>query len=275
MKQRRGRSAAPFSTIATNTGVDCLPAPAYNASMSALPLRIGTAGWSVPSRYAEQIPLGGSHLHRYAGRLNAVEINSSFYRSHQRKTYERWAQSTPDDFRFSVKMPKAITHEARLSGYDALLDRFMGEVMGLGDKLGVLLVQLPPSFSFNKQVAGRFFRDLRKRTDTPAVLEPRHPSWFKPDVEDWLADLRVVRVAADPAPVAEASKTGGWNGLAYYRWHGSPRIYYSDYDAAALSSLKKTIDKSRRDNAPAWCIFDNTALGAALGNALTLSRSVE
>lgn len=242
--------------------------------MSGLPLRIGTAGWSVPSRYADEMPRGGSHLERYARRLNAVEINSSFYRPHQRKTYERWARSTPAGFRFSVKMPKAITHEARLADCDVLLDRFVTEVTGLGDKLGVLLVQLPPSFRLDKPVAERFFRNLRARIDTPVALEPRHRSWFEPAVAVWLADLRIARVAADPAPVAEAGEASGWAGLAYYRWHGSPRIYFSDYDAAALSSLKRRLDESRRRGVPTWCIFDNTALGAALGNALALSCSV-
>jgi len=241
--------------------------------MPELPLRIGTAGWTVPSLYAGVMPHGGSHLERYARCLNAVEINSSFYRP-QRKTYERWARSTPAGFSFSVKMPKAITHEARLADCDAMLDRFVAEVSGLGDKLGVLLVQLPPSFSFDKQVADRFFRALRTRIDTPVVLEPRHRSWFKSEVAAWLADFGIARVAADPAPVAEADKPGGWSGLAYYRWHGSPRIYFSDYDAAALASLKKKLDESCRRNVPTWCIFDNTALGAALGNALTLARSV-
>lgn len=136
-------------------------------------MRIGTAGWSVPSRYSEAMPQGGSHLERYARHLNAVEINSSFYRPHQRKTYERWARSTPADFRFSVKVPKAITHEARLARCDALLDRFVAEATGLGDKLGVLLVQLPPSFRFDRQVADRFFRSLRTRIDTPA------PPWSR------------------------------------------------------------------------------------------------
>jgi len=239
-----------------------------------MPLRIGTAGWTVPSRYAAVMPLGGSHLERYAQRLNAVEINSSFYRPHQRKTYERWARSTPAGFSFSVKMPKAITHEARLIDCDAMLDRFVAEATGLGDKLGVLLVQLPPSFSFDKQVAGRFFRALRTRTDIPPVLEPRHRSWFKPDVTSWLADSGIARVAADPAPVDEAGEPGGWAGLAYYRWHGSPRIYFSDYDAAALASLKRKLDENCRGGVPTWCIFDNTASGAALGNALALARSV-
>lgn len=242
--------------------------------MPGISLRIGTAGWAVPSSYAAVMPQGGSHLERYARRLNAVEINSSFYRPHQRQTYERWARSTPAGFSFSVKMPRAITHEARLADCDAMLDRFVMEVTGLGDKLGVLLVQLPPSFSFDRQVAGRFFRTLRTRIDAPAALEPRHRSWFEPGVTAWLADHGIARVAADPAPVVGAGETGGWDGLAYYRWHGSPRIYYSDYDAAALASLQRKLDERRRRNVPTWCIFDNTASGAALGNALALARSV-
>lgn len=239
--------------------------------MTQLPLRIGTAGWSVPSRYAAEIPPGGSHLERYARRLNAVEINSSFYRPHRRKTYARWAQSTPIGFSFSVKIPKAVTHEQRLCDCGALLDRFAAEVSGLADKLGVLLVQLPPRLVFDKRAADRFFRDLHQRLTVPVACEPRHASWFTPDVSDWLAERRITRVAADPAPVAGAGEPGGWNGLAYYRWHGSPRIYYSDYDDALLAALGGRLDAQSTHNVPAWCIFDNTALGAALGNALALT----
>jgi uncharacterized protein YecE (DUF72 family) len=236
-------------------------------------LRIGTAGWSVPSRYAAEIPPGGSHLERYALRLDAVEINSSFYRPHQRKTYERWTRSTPAGFQFAVKVPKAMTHERRLVDCGALLDRFVAEVTGLGDKLGVLLVQLPPKSAFEARVADQFFRDLRTRIDTPVACEPRHASWFAPEMDGWLAERRIARVAADPAPVTGAGDPGGWNGLRYYRWHGSPRIYFSDYDAAALASLKRRLDEARARGVPTWCIFDNTASGAALGNALTLARS--
>src|ERR1700710_2534323 len=117
--------------------------------MSLSPLWIGTAGWGVPSRYAGELPSGGSHLARYATRLNAVEINSSFYRPHQRKTYERWAASVPLDFRFAVKLPRAITHDARLAEADAALEVFHTQVSGLGRKLGPLLVQLPPSLVFD------------------------------------------------------------------------------------------------------------------------------
>ena len=234
-------------------------------------LRIGTAGWSVPSQYMGEIPAGGSHLERYARRLGAVEINSSFYRPHQRKTYERWAQSTPPGFRFSVKVPKAMTHEQRLADCGALLDRFAAEVAGLGDRLGVLLVQLPPNLALEKRAAGGFFRALRKRIGAPVACEPRHASWFTPDGNEWLAERDIARVAADPAPVAGAGEPGGWNGLVYYRWHGSPRIYYSAYGDSEIAALGRRLAAPRKRNVAIWCIFDNTASGAALGNALALT----
>jgi uncharacterized protein YecE (DUF72 family) len=237
------------------------------------PIRIGTAGWNVPSLYLDRVPSGGSHLERYARHLNAVEINSSFYRPHRHATYQRWAQSVPAGFRFAVKVPKAITHESGLADCGALLDRFLAEVTGLGDKLGVLLVQLPPKSALKKRVADSFFRNLRARIDADVVLEPRHASWFAPGVDDWLVQRNIARVAADPAPVEGAGEPGGRHGLAYYRWHGSPRIYYSDYDAAALAALEQRLGE---DHARAvWCIFDNTAAGAALGNALELARSLQ
>lgn len=206
-------------------------------------LWIGTAGWSVPSRYATEVPYGRSHLERYGRCLNAVEINSSFHKPHQRQTYERWAQSTPSSFRFSVKVPRAITHDQRLSGYGHVLDRFVAEVAGLGERLGVLLVQLPPSLALDRRLAGRFFRGLRQRIDVPIACEPRHASWFEPKADHWLAERNVARVAADPAPVPGASEPGGWNKLAYYRAHGSPRIYYSNYDNAALTEFGRRIDE--------------------------------
>lgn len=254
------RAEAPLS----RTNVTCFMTP---------PVKIGTAGWTVPSQYIRDIPPGGTHLERYARRLGAVEINSSFYRPHRRQTYERWAESTPDHFRFSVKIPKAISHERRLKDCGALLDRFCEEVAGLGEKLGVLLLQLPPTFSFEEHDADSFFQSLAAHTQTPVALEPRHASWFTPDIGGWLAERRIARVAANPAPVTGASEPGGWQRLAYYRWHGSPKIYYSDYDAAALAALRRRLDENRANGADIWCIFDNTALGAALGNALAMNES--
>jgi len=96
-------------------------------------------------------------LARYATRFSVVEINSSFYRPHQQRTYERWAASVPAAFRFSVKLPKAISHEAALRGCGPALDRFLEETAGLGRKLGGVLLQLPPSHAFDARVAAGFF----------------------------------------------------------------------------------------------------------------------
>lgn len=184
-------------------------------------IRIGTAGWSL-YRAGEAFPAEGTVLERYAARFNAVEVNTSFYRPHQKKTYERWAASTPEDFRFAVKVPQAITHERRLVGVDDLLARFLDETDGLGAKRGPLLIQLPPSLAFEAERVGAFLATWRDRTDAPTVLEPRHASWFEAEPDDLLAAHRVARVAADPAVVPLAAEPGGWRGLAYHRLHGSP-----------------------------------------------------
>jgi uncharacterized protein YecE (DUF72 family) len=237
------------------------------------PLRVGTAGWSVHSQYLKLVPAGGSHLERYSRLFNAVEINSSFHRPHRRTTYERWAAAVPADFRFAVKLPRTISHDAGLAGCGALLDRFADEVNGLGCKLGVLLVQLPSTSPLQKRVAGNFFRALGARIKADIVVEPRHASWFAPEVSDWLAKRHIARVAADPAKIEGAGRPGGWRRLAYYRWHGSPRMYYSSYDATALAALRRRLEQDRGRGISVWCIFDNTASSAALGNALDLAQS--
>jgi uncharacterized protein YecE (DUF72 family) len=227
---------------------------------------IGTAGWSIPARYAGAFAGTGTHLARYAAQMTAVEINSTFYRPHQRKTYERWAASVPEGFRFSVKLPRSITQEHRLKDYDALLSRFLEESAGLGAKLGVILVQLPPTLAYDAGVAGHFFADLRDQTKAAIACEPRHASWFTPKADGALKTWHVARVAADPPRAPTDGAPGGWQGLRYWRLHGSPKIYYSDYEATALKTLA---EKLRPGD---WCIFDNTAAFAALGNALAIAK---
>jgi len=234
---------------------------------------IGTAGWNVPAQHAAGFPGSGTHLERYAAQLNAVEINSSFYRPHRRQTYERWACSTPENFRFAVKMPKAITHERKLLACEAELDCFLAQVGGLGEKLGVLLVQLPPSLAIDTTVAKNFFAHLKTHTDTAIACEPRHPSWFSGSANALLVAHKIARVAADPPPCPGADEPAGSQHLIYYRLHGSPRIYYSNYETAALVTLRRRLDEHCQRGVPAWCIFDNTASGAALGNALAVAGS--
>lgn len=166
--------------------------------------RFGTAGWSIPREAAGAFATRGSHLERYARRLGCAEINSSFYRSHHFDVYQRWAAQTPAGFRFSAKLPQAITHEHALRPPRAPLLRFLSEVAGLGDALG----------------------------------------------------------AGD-----------GRGALCYYRWHGSPRMYWSRYDEAWLRGRAREVARWPRDT-ECWCVFDNTAGGAATSNALWMQSFV-
>jgi len=169
-----------------------------------------------------------------------------------------------------VKMPQEISHVLRLRGTSAALERFLAEIQGLGNKLGGLLLQLPPSLDFDARVAASFFGVLRRRTRQAVTCEPRHPSWFSPAAEALLQRHGIGRTAADPARVAEAATPGGDRRWPYFRWHGTPRIYYSAYDDQALQSLAAQAQGVARGHTP-WIIFDNTALGAATGDALRLA----
>jgi uncharacterized protein YecE (DUF72 family) len=245
-------------------------------------MRIGTAGWSLPREAAPSFPGEGTHLQRYARVMRCAEIDSSFHRPHRTDTYAKWAAQTPPDFRFAVKLPGAITHDARLRRARAPLVRFLDEAGGLGDRLAVLLVQLPPSFAFEARPVRNFLALLAELNAGRAavVCEPRHASWFTPAAERALAAARVGRVAADPARWPAAAEPGGWLGPAgdgrdavvYFRWHGSPRMYWSRYDTAWLAARARALAKWPRESC--WCIFDNTGGGGALPNALELARAM-
>ncbi len=233
-------------------------------------IRIGCAGWSIDPGNAARFGEGDSVLARYATVFDCVEINSSFHRPHRLDTYMRWAASVPARFRFSVKLPKTISHEARLQRTGQALAGFADEVAGLGRKLAGLLVQLPPSLAYDARVAGAFFSMLRRRIDVPIACEPRHASWWEPRVDVLWQRHGIARVAADPALSPAAATPGGAGPWNYWRLHGAPRMYYSRYEEASLRAIAAALAAHARRGQPAWCIFDNTAHGQATGNALRL-----
>ncbi|WP_426954376.1 DUF72 domain-containing protein [Muricoccus radiodurans] len=236
--------------------------------------RIGTAGWSIPRQHAAAFPGDGTHLERYARQLPAVEINSSFYRPHRPATYARWAASVPSGFRFAVKLPRELTHTRRLAEPQEPLARFLGEAEAFGEALGPLLVQLPPSLRYDEAAADLFFDAVRGRFGGYVVCEPRHPTWFTEAAGARLTAFRIARVAADPAVVPRAAEPGGWPGLTYWRMHGSPKIYYSDYASEMIGMLAGRVRDAGRTAEECWCIFDNTALGEATGDALELRKQL-
>jgi uncharacterized protein YecE (DUF72 family) len=234
---------------------------------------IGTAGWNIPRRSGQRFPGEGTHLQRYAGCFRGTEINSSFHRSHARTTYEKWAAATPDGFKFAVKLTREITHDARLMRSSSLLERFLDETSGLGHKRGPILVQLPPSLAFDARVAGRFFDDVRRWYAGPLVCEPRHATWALPGAEKMLTRYRVARVAADPPRIPTFGEPGGWDGMVYFRLHGAPRTYWSPYSTPYLDTLASTLRTAA--SAAVWCVFDNTASGVAIENALELQHTCQ
>jgi uncharacterized protein YecE (DUF72 family) len=234
-------------------------------------IKIGTAGWSIPRDVAHEFAGDGTALERYANRFEVAEINSSFHRPHRQSTWERWRNSVPADFRFSVKLPKVITHQRKLVDCAEPLDEFLTQANELHDNLAVLLVQLPPKLAFDEPVARAFFSMLVGRTRAQIACEPRHPSWFTPDANALLEQHRIARVAADPAVCEGAERPGGWTGLNYWRLHGSPVIYRSSYEDRIGDYASKLTDTAADE---VWCIFDNTASSAGAGDALALIEAI-
>jgi uncharacterized protein YecE (DUF72 family) len=232
---------------------------------------IGTAGWSVPRASAHRFTTEGTHLQRYSRVFTGAEINSSFHRSHTPATYAKWAMATPPAFRFAVKLPRVITHDQKLRRARVPFERFLDETAGLGEKRGPLLVQLPPSLAFDARVANRFFDLMRARHSGFIVCEPRHATWFSAAADALLARYEVGRVAADPPPVPGADVCGGWGGIIYYRLHGAPRKYWSRYEPDYIARLARALHQVAPSVAT-WCVFDNTASGAALENAWELGE---
>jgi uncharacterized protein YecE (DUF72 family) len=232
-------------------------------------IRIGTAGWSIPRAAAFLFDSAGTHLQRYARALRCAEINSSFHRPHAAATYAKWRGSTPEDFRFAVKMPRTITHELKLQDAQQPFVTFLDQTKGLAEKRGPILMQLPPSLSFDPSVVTPFLDVVRHVYNGPMVCEPRHATWFASAVASLLDRYGISRVAAHPPPVPEATVPAGWPRLAYYRLHGSPRKYWSRYDEDDIATLAATVRRVATAE-EVWCVFDNTASGAAIENAWEL-----
>lgn len=223
---------------------------------------IGLAGSSeAVSKYRQFFDSGsGTGLHRYASTFGFVEVNVSFYRAVRRTTYETWAAQTPDDFAFSVKMSRSVTHFARLSSA-APLSTFWDSVTGLGPKLRAVLVQLPPSLARDDARDAAFFARMREDFAGTIAVEPRHDSWLAADTRELYSEFDLVEVNTQITADAPAS------GTTYHRLHGEPRRYYSSYSPEQLSELASQIAGA---TGPSYVVFDNTASRSGVENAMTL-----
>ena len=178
----------------------------------------------------------------------------------------------PPEFRFSVKLFREFTHVHRLKSTEGLA-RTLSEVSELGAKFGVLLVQLPPSLFFDLATSITFFKTLRSAYPGPVALEPRHPSWLSIRALKLFLDFDLSLVTANPTPILLPDLLFQSAKMRYYRLHGTPVIYQSEYSSVDLSQWCQRITA---DPAPTvWCVFDNTALGHATKNALEFKSMIE
>ncbi|HOE76857.1 MAG TPA: DUF72 domain-containing protein [Rectinema sp.] len=251
-------------------------------------VRVGTSGWNYEdwrgTFYPEKLPKT-KWLEFYAEHFDSIEVNATFYHEMRQSTYERWRKVTPEGFCWAVKASRFITHIKRLHDVKEPLERFLGSASTLGDKLGVVLFQLPPSLAFEKGVLEEFSATLRgagfgeagMRSGSitlrtlPALrfaIEPRHKSWIQDEALDCLRALGFGFCVSDTGgryPYREAVTSD----FAYIRLHGPTSLYSSCYSDKELELWAQKIIAM---NCDAYVYFDNDVMGYAPQNALTLKR---
>ena len=232
-------------------------------------IRIGTSGWTYQHWQRVFYPVKwpkSRWLEYYSEHFDTVELNASFYRLPNRTTFESWKARTPDNFLWSVKGSKFITHTRRLKNPAESLDRLYGVTAGLGEKRGVILFQLPPSLAFDEKV----FRDFCESLDPEIrhALEIRHPSWINDQVFDILSEFNIALCMADTAGRYPSCETMTAD-FAYIRLHGSQKLYASEYSEEELRTWAEKVDAWNRD---AFIYFDNDFEGHAVNNARRLKE---
>lgn len=237
-------------------------------------VRIGLSGWSY-DEWKDSFYAGVKRkdwLAHAAGRFPTLEANGTFYRGQKAETFERWRDQTPDDFRFTVKGHRVVTHRRRLKGAKPSIVRQRDNAKPLGRKLACVLWQLPANFKADSERLRDFLKALRAWRGPVHVMEFRHPSWFTDETA----------AALDAAGVANCvSHAGDWpmwdqpaGPLVYIRLHGAPRTYYSNYGPKKLQDWSRHIRRWRRQGRDVLVYFDNDASGAAPRNAARLTDMV-
>lgn len=238
-------------------------------------LRIGTSGWSYASWRGPFFPEDlrvKDHLAFYASQFNATELNAPFYRTPTEDAVRGWLANTPDDFRFSWKASKFITHWKRLSERsDNSIALLESRVRLLRRKAGPILFQLPPRFTANRERLASFLKMLPKRRQY--AFEFRHPSWYEEPILDLLRARDVALCLSDhadaPAPwIITAS-------FVYVRGHGPTGRYHGHYPDKTLRSWARDIKRWRRQRRDVWCFFDNDQKSAAPADAAHLLRLLD
>jgi uncharacterized protein YecE (DUF72 family) len=236
-------------------------------------LRIGTSGWHykhwLGNFYPAKMP-ASRMLEFYYQRFDTVEINNSFYRLPQVETFRCWKESTPRNFLFAVKASRFITHNKKLIEPENALNNFLPRAEALGEKLGPVLFQLPPSWRKNLQRLQLFLEALPPYHRY--TFEFREPTWMSDDVYELLrqhnAAFCIYEIAGYHSPILT---TAEW---VYVRLHGPGGKYQGSYSDEALAAWADRIDEWAAQNKGVYVYFDNDQAGYAAFNAMTLRRMI-
>jgi uncharacterized protein YecE (DUF72 family) len=234
----------------------------------------GTSGWDYP--HWREVLFSGvprrSWLRHYAARFPAVEVNATFYHLLSRASFEAWREQTPAGFRFCIKGNRFLTHNKRLKDPAASVALERERAGGLGDKLSVVLWQMPRSLKQDLGRLSEFAVALGAWPEARHALEFRDPQWFAAEVADCLAANRLAVCQSDAAdwPLWDAVTTD----LVYVRLHGHEATYASGYGRAALAAWGKKAAGWLDQGRDVHVYFDNDALGRAPRDALALLELV-
>lgn len=234
---------------------------------------VGTSGWQYRDWrdrfYPPELPQK-RWLEHYAAQFATVEVNNAFYRLPERSTFEQWRARTPDDFCIAVKMSRFLTHIRRLRTPEEPVARFLDRADGLGDRLGPVLLQLPPNLR----------ADVAALDETLALfpphvrvaVEPRHPTWWTEDTRAVLTNRNAALCWADRGsrPVAPSWRTADWGYLRLHEGRASPRPRYG---RAALRSWARRLADAFAPNERAYVYFNNDPGGAAILDAAAFAAA--
>jgi uncharacterized protein YecE (DUF72 family) len=236
-------------------------------------IHVGCSGWVYKHwrgiLYAEGLPQK-RWFERYSEEFDTVEINNSFYRLPSGDTFEKWRKQAPPGFCYAVKANRFLTQAKKLKECEEPLERMMGAVRNLGDRLGPMLYQLPPSLKINLERLESFLRIVPK--DVTNVFEFREKSWYVPDTYALLERYGASFCIHDmPGSASERVAVGP---IAYVRFHGGEGKYWGRYsDEGLLSWTDWILDQARQGRA-VWCYFNNDIHGHAIHDAQTLKSMV-
>ncbi|WP_100074078.1 DUF72 domain-containing protein [Chryseobacterium camelliae] len=207
-------------------------------------------------------------LSLYSHTFNAVEINSTFYRKPTVKTLQKWADDTPDEFRFFIKIPKTVTHVARMENCEHEIKEFCSHIAGgLKNKLSGFLYQFPPSFRNTPQNMDLILKTVDDQYLN--VVEFRHESWWTDEVFNMLAEHDIVVSGVSFPGNLPEEVISNHPEVLYYRLHGKPVLYKSEYPETVIEKLA---DDIRTQNKKTYIFFNNTWGSAAIHNALYLKK---